>query len=380
MLLKELSYREFENKKNSWTLAPFTLGQLNLLVGKNASGKTRTLNAIASLSNLISSGDKLQYLSGDYTMRFEDDSSQIAYSLGYEDAAVMRESFIIDGNILLDRGPGGNGTIFAKEVGKRISFQAPTNELAVVSRRDNIQHPFFEKLYEWSKWTCHYLFGDRLGKDRVAGFVKVDSPVSPNPKDTNQVVFFLKFGLRTYGDDFLRRIIGDMSDIGYDLEEVGVAPVGNMIVLANIAPPPESIYVIERGLGFPIFQHEMSQGMFRALSLMIQLNLLQSLNTQSCILIDDIGEGLDFERSKALIQHILLQAQGSNGQIIMSTNDRFVMNHVPLEYWNVIQRKGSVCEILNYSNSKDRFEEFKFTGLSNFDFFSTDYLGRAVES
>ena len=374
MLLKELSYQEFANRKNSWTLAPFTLGQLNLLVGKNASGKTRTLNAIAGLSNLISSGDKLQFLSGEYALRFEDDNSQITYSLGYEEAAVIQESFSIDGNTFLDRGPGGNGTIFAKEVGKPISFQAPTNELAVVSRRDNIQHPFFEKLYEWSRWTCHYLFGDRLGKDRVSGFVKVDSPVSPNPKDTNQVVFFLKFGLRTYGDDFLRRIVRDMSEIGYDLEEVGVAPIGNLIVLANIAPPPESIYVIEKGLGFRVFQHEMSQGMFRALSLIIQLNLLQSLKSQSCILIDDIGEGLDFERSGALIQHVLQQAKVSKAQVVMSTNDRFVMNHVPLDYWNVIQRHGSVCQILNYANSKDKFEDFKFTGLSNFDFFSTEYL------
>jgi len=58
----------------------------------------------------------------------------------------------------------------------------------------------------------------------------------------------------------------------------------------------------------------------------------------------------------------------------MSTNDRFVMNNVPLEYWQVIQRKGGECRIYNYQNSKDIFDEFTYTGLNNFDFLATDFI------
>jgi len=57
----------------------------------------------------------------------------------------------------------------------------------------------------------------------------------------------------------------------------------------------------------------------------------------------------------------------------MSTNDRFVMNNVPLEEWCVLQRRGSVVRVLNYTNSKELFDEFKFTGLSNFDFLAMDF-------
>ena len=57
----------------------------------------------------------------------------------------------------------------------------------------------------------------------------------------------------------------------------------------------------------------------------------------------------------------------------MSTNDRFVMNNVPLEYWSVIDRVEGECKIYNYKNSPKLFDEFALTGMNNFDFFSSYY-------
>ncbi len=114
--------------------------------------------------------------------------------------------------------------------------------------------------------------------------------------------------------------------------------------------------------------------MFRAISLIIQLNYLKLTREPSCILIDDIGEGLDYERSCHLIKLIMDKAENARFQLIMATNDRFVMNEVPLEYWTVLHREGKRCRVFNIKNSKEKFEEFRFTGLNNFDFFSSDYL------
>ena len=50
----------------------------------------------------------------------------------------------------------------------------------------------------------------------------------------------------------------------------------------------------------------------------------------------------------------------------MSTNDQFVMNHVPLDEWSVLQRTGNHVEVRNIHNSKAVFENFKFVGMSNF--------------
>jgi len=118
---------------------------------------------------------------------------------------------------------------------------------------------------------------------------------------------------------------------------------------------------------------EMSQGMFRALSLLCHINYACISDTYKCVLLDDIGEGLDFDRSKKLIKLIIEKAKKNNFQLIMTSNDRFVMNSVPLKYWNVLLRKRNSCKVLNYKNSKPIFDEFEFTGLNNFDFFSNRF-------
>ncbi len=114
--------------------------------------------------------------------------------------------------------------------------------------------------------------------------------------------------------------------------------------------------------------------MFRALSIIIQINYVVLADTPSCILIDDIGEGLDFDRSCCLIDVLISKAENSSVQLLMATNDRFVMNQVPLEYWSILDRQANHVTIRNYLNSKEIFDNFKFTGLNNFDFLAFDYL------
>jgi hypothetical protein len=96
----------------------------------------------------------------------------------------------------------------------------------------------------------------------------------------------------------------------------------------------------------------------------------------SCILIDDIGEGLDYERSASLIKLIIKKVENTSIQLVMATNDRFVMNSVPIEYWSIIDREASHCKFYNQKNSAALFKDFELTGLSNFDFFSSGYFQR----
>ena len=48
MQLVSISYKEFEGQDQEWTLDKLTLKDRNLLVGKNATGKTRVLNIIGA--------------------------------------------------------------------------------------------------------------------------------------------------------------------------------------------------------------------------------------------------------------------------------------------------------------------------------------------
>jgi predicted ATPase len=133
--------------------------------------------------------------------------------------------------------------------------------------------------------------------------------------------------------------------------------------------------VQEHDLTKELQQTDISQGMFRALSLIIQLTYSNMFKRPSCILIDDIGEGLDYERASALITLLTEKAKDSSVQLIMSTNDRFVMNNVPLEYWSVAERAPNGCRIYSCENAPEKFRDFQLTGLSNFDFFAGGFFG-----
>ena len=113
--------------------------------------------------------------------------------------------------------------------------------------------------------------------------------------------------------------------------------------------------------------------MFRVLSLVTLTNYLTMARKASCLIIDDIGEGLDFDRSCLLIDLLREKAQEFSLQLIAATNDKFVMNRVPLDEWSVLRRRGSHLVVLDQENSKDLFEEFRFTGLSNFSFLEMDF-------
>ena len=71
MFLKSIEYAQHEGTPRLWKLEGCTLGNINLIVGKNATGKSRTLNVINGLANLLSGERKLQYMSGNYNVEFD---------------------------------------------------------------------------------------------------------------------------------------------------------------------------------------------------------------------------------------------------------------------------------------------------------------------
>jgi hypothetical protein len=378
MFLRKISYVQFAGTPREWKLEQLALGSLNLIVGKNATGKTRALNIIKNLAGLLCGVGKLEYYSGSYELSFADDESTMSYILHYESREIQREELVLNGKSLLQRGKGGEGRIFAKKLNDYLEFQSPTDELAAVSRRDSIQHPFFALLYDWATNVRHFAFGTPLGQDQLMALVP--GPESElDLKDTTKVHQIFKKGVKEYGKSFADYIIEDMAALDYGLDEVGLVTPTSLAVKWPGPGQVLGLYVKEKGLGAMTDQGDMSQGMFRALSLMVQLTYAWMSGRPSCILIDDIGEGLDFERSGALIHLLMEKTREHNVQLVMATNDRFVMNIVPLESWSVLQRHGSTCRIFNYENSRSVFEDFKFTGMSNFDFLAYDFLNRGLE-
>jgi AAA15 family ATPase/GTPase len=380
MNLKEFKFCRFKGETNEWSIEGkpqnnyfeqwFTLGNINLVVGKNATGKSRTIDAIRYIADLVANDIKLSqlkllgYSSAEYHLKFNDKEEKIEYHLTFENGKITHETLSVDGNEKLNR---VEGTIWHEGAKQKFEFQIDDDVLAV-SKRDKKQHSFLEKLYFWGKNLNHYRFGTQLGKNaflRDINVIKDDTEV--DLKDGDEVTEAFIKGKRQFPDSFVDTIIKDMKFISYDIEKIDATPLKNFPISGY------GLNVKEADLDDITDQREMSQGMFRAFSLLTQLNFALLSKTPSCILIDDIGEGLDYDRSKSLIDLIIQKVEGSSVQVIMTTNDRFVMNKVPLEYWSVIQRIPKKTLFYNYTNSKETFDEFKYTGMSNFDFLTSEF-------
>lgn len=316
--------------------------------------------------------------SGKFDAKIEINKSIYRYKIEFLNGIIASEFLSVNGNEKLTRDAGGEGKLFYASEKEFIKFKVPVELTVAFTRRDGIQHPYLIELNEWANSVILYPFGSDFGKSRVLSFSDLqimqqqaatgagqDSPLD----DPHDLVRAYYRGYERYKEDFDKAIIDDMNFLGYNIVDVGAK---HLTELKNIPIPAFGLFTVEADLGFKNPQTNMSQGMFRALALSIQMNLCSFSKNRKLILIDDIGEGLDFERSKAIINLLVSKAKGNGMQLIMTSNDRFVMNEVPLEHWSVMRRTGGLVRIFNERNSREQFENFKFVGLNNFDFFASD--------
>lgn len=371
MKIKSISFRENEGENTFWEITNFLISDVNLIVAKNATGKSRTLNIISHLADLISGrktvGPKQNY---SYKVNFTDKVSTY-YEIHIINGEVHSEKLSINDSVKIEKENTGITKTYFDAIDQIVTSQYDPKAISV-SQRDILQKPYLEALYEWANNTIHMRFGTQLGQHTFTAYSK-EFESNFDYKNTNTVVPYIRMAeVKGKLRELQEAVIKDLETIGYSVSEIGYCDSGLSTPDNN---PVHLMYVQESDLHTRTYQDQMSQGMFRATSILVQINYMELSNISSCLLIDDIGEGLDFDRSTALIKILCDKTSkaGSKKQLIMTTNDRFVMNVVPLEYWSVLSRTGQSCQMTNRINSPDIFEDFEFTGLNNFDFFSTGF-------
>lgn len=379
MLLKSLSYIRNAGTPSEWKIQgspitdePLLFGSINLVIGQNATGKSNTLAALRDLADLVSGVRKIEgllYKTFNYDVVFENEGSPIRYCLVVKNGEVIDERLAV-GDV--ERFNRKEKFMFYEQQGENLAFETSPEELGV-TRIDSKQQSYMVPLYLWGRNLSHYEFGGNLGKNMIVRDLAVAVNESIKPRDTEKVSAFFAKALQQFAN-IKDVVINDMAEIGYKLTDIKSSP------LKNIPINGYGIAVKEDSLEEYTDQQEMSQGMFRALSIIIQIEYSLLANMPSCILIDDIGEGLDYERSQKLINLIMKKASNNGLQVIMTSNDRFVMNNIPLQYWHVINRSGNRSVFYNMQNSKQVFNDFSYTGLNNFDFFADKFYIKGMEA
>jgi len=373
MYLRKFSFRENAGQKIEWLIDNVSLGETNLMVGKNSSGKTRTLNAISDLVNMLRGKGTSAGGPVSYELLFSNSKEVLKYELAYDQETIQKEKLYVGEEVVLERMEGGNGKIKYESTPGSIflEFEIPHDQLACYAKRDRLQHPFIEIIYEWAISLRRFDFSGDLGKSRYALKSAFTAKEMDWSETTNSLVPLITIAEEEYSK-FKTLVLEDMRQIGYALEDFGIIHFSERY--SSASQDRYAVFTTETGLEKQVTQRDMSQGMFRAFSVLCQINYHILRNNKGLLIIDDIGEGLDFSRAKQLVQVLIERAKKSGIQLIMSTNDSFIMNAVDIENWAIIMREGHKISLYNYENSKEIFEEFKFTGLNNFDFYASEFF------
>lgn len=374
MILESFKYMRYEGKPDEWSIEDKNGNQtdfqnINLFVGKNAVGKSRSLAAICDIARLLSMKkdvSELKFPDMKYRLKLREETTIYEYFIEVVNRQIIDESLSVDGIEKVNR---KSKTIFSEKHKKNEALDLASNT-PITSLHTNTDYPYIDEIFEWSNALRNYTFTNQFEKNTLLkSEEKADSELLKQGLIPDHIAAIFAKGKHEFGDSFVDTIINDMKCIHY--------PINDVDLLQH--KKGTGISVQEEELSSPTIQLDMSQGMFRALAFFIQLNYALQSKMSICFLIDDLGEGLDFDRSKSLIDIFIHKIVDSNIQIFITTNDRYIMNKIPLKYWSVIERLPKSASFYNYANSKEIFEDFKFTGLNNFDFLATDFYLHGFE-
>lgn len=345
---------QFEYVDRGWSLFPIRFQPVNLLVGKNAVGKSKLIKGLSNAvqyilqtadNNNAPFGVSFDFLSGD---------EHFYYQFAYVDGKVSTEKLLRETQsdsveILLERDK--EGTFLHGE-----SINPPDDKLVLHVRRDTVQYPYFEKIVSWAETVC----GHRFNEMDYAGDYGTYSNISKFDSNLFDIVNSLPA-------EAMARIVSQANDLDYPITSIVPFEYGDKLKV---------VLFHEKTVKQELMYFQLSKGMFRALYLLIYMEYLASIKKPSMLLVDDLCEGLDYDRSTRLGKLVFSFCLQHNIQLIASSNDSFLMDVVDLKYWNILRRNGSVVDGINHTTHPELFDDFGFTGLSNFDLFSSDYIVR----
>lgn len=345
----------FGYSTGDWDLDLIDLRSQNLFVGKNAVGKSKTLMALSDVASIIAQTKSIDdsKACGAF-LAFEAENSTIAYSFVYSGRVVAKEKLDI-----LDKATKKSSLCLErdKEVahvdGKEIN--PPGNKLVLHVQRDVVKYPVFEKIISWAENVGFFSFNelDFYG----------DSIVDAWQAGQSQSLYTI---ISSIDEDAKTPLIDNISKVGYILDNIEAVEFGGI----------KKVTFSEKGIKKPLFDFELSKGMFRTVYVLAYIEYLSHSNKPSLLLIDDLCEGLDYDRSTKLGKIVFDFCEQNDVQLIAASNDSFLMDVVDLKYWNILTRNGKDVKAINQNNNPELFKDFKFTGLSNFDLFSSDFIER----
>lgn len=345
MILSSFSYKE-----SGWELVELApLSSVNLLVGKNATGKSLSLRAIHNITTFLQMKDYLMdSRSFEANLTFisqEAGDWKLEYSFKINEGVVEKEVLTVGDETLITRSK--TGVKYKDE-----TINPPSDKLVAQIRRDKDQFPEIEMLMLWAEGVV---------------FVNCSEINAHTLLDTGKVqnVYSFSHLVDSLSATDHKMVLDHAQTLGFNISSIKTVEAVKGVRLVQIK---------EKSVANEMIDAQLSNGMLRTLYLLCFASVMKHNKKLSMLLIDDLGEGLDYRRSVALGKIIFDDCKQNGVQLIVCSNDAFLMDIVDIDHWQVLSRKNSRVTTINSQTHPGLFREFRMTGLSNFDLFSSDFI------
>lgn len=341
--LKTFTYSAFE-----WTLEKVYLNRQSLVVGQNATGKTKFLESISTVINTMLMKDSNWKGSQAFTAQLEfDGDTELRYELKVSNGKIVLEK-LIDVNQNKTLVSRNEQMCFFYDEG---DITLPEKSTALVAKQDVVKYSDAANVMQWAQTTRSITFS----------LLHID-----NFRQLHTGTISIEEMYEALGEDEHRLICQYMNELSYKLEYIRESTIGDNLKFVDVK---------EIGLDTALPTFYLSNGMYRVLYIFFYMLYISKQNVK-CILVDDLGEGLDYDRSTKLGKIVFKFCAEHNIQLIATSNDNFLMNVVDLHNWIILTRHSAEVEAVSFISHKEIFDKFVKTGLRNFDIFSTDFIDR----
>ncbi len=336
----------FHNQSTNWHLPEVDLSQFCLFVGLSGAGKSRILQALSSIKELLNG--RTGALSGcNFDIHFQADGHNYRWSAelssvgaGVPDVWLKRQSFMLknrpafieeqierDGQLLFSRSGTSCGAagLPVEGLSPHLSLTQLFEDHADIRKlRAAFQRLFTMDFYFDKAVLCDIGF--------LRGLLASDPDVTESMLQSSRLSPITKLA---YLHEAARPEFEQIRD-----KFIEIFPYVTDIAFREAYENHQHVLCIKEPLSEWIVQSDLSSGMFKTLMFLTQLYLLPG---NCVVLVDEIENSLGLN-CLDLLQEQLDHSTFDN-QLLVTSHHPFIINSVDMEHWRVVSRQGGVVVV-----------------------------------
>jgi hypothetical protein len=358
---------EYEFNDSIWVFKKISFDTtMNLIVGDSGVGKTRLLNTIFNLGTSVARSK----ISGecDWSLLLGIDEKKYCWNVSIknsEDQTYIEKEYLhIDDQLIIEREAGRfkfNGVILPK---------LPTNEMSIsILREEELIKPLFDG---FSKMIRRKFFEDVLARE--TSIIAVNQNILKKIGKKKDLFEVFKLSglvgslnirlevLSQYFPEIYEKIITSFKDTFDFIENVSIQDSSNFKQTVSIQEDNDNFKQFVFPGGAPVFcikersisewlrLDELSSGMQKVLLILTDLF---SMPKGSIYLIDEYENSLGIGAIDFLPNLVL--SEEFDNQLLITSHHPYIINNIPIKFWQLAHRKGSVVSFASGKELEERY-------------------------